>query len=519
MNRSDYGLRNVYISTLPRHVDDFNGHPIFWSDEDLQRILGTYTVAYHSVRNLQQMIKHEYDIISSIISRRKEKYNTTAPNDGTDIPLSFEQYRIARVNVLSRSFGTGPIPLTSDLELKERIMNIHAYLPYLNFTNGHHVMVPILDQLNHRGQDYNVDFAYNIRNQSFVVHTNKLIPIGHDIIDHYGKHKSSHLFAKYGFINYDSSGYNEAAIALWYNLYFPYDDNTDEFITRLNKMQMLRYLQYDDGYESCIGDPQIVLITNATNHDSQLQQYITAAWRLKQMKYKILLSIFGLQSSRWNVQMSPQMRGHFVETSSDNLQQRRRQQRPGSIQSDHVQTLLSTCRLLVLRHDDYNDSAIDVLQNGILKNDRAFRLSSQYSSTIVDHRDQALEFRTYMCLARMIQTAMSRFPRSTVSKQLEYMEHLEITMSHEKQSNVSLRQNLMIAHLHYSEMQVLETLKRVVFSHLRQYYSDWMSHAANRSTGTGGIASNDTIIYYTMSDQPCTFKKYLQPLLNLKYHL
>ena len=82
----------------------------------------------------------------------------------------------------------------------------------------------------------------------------------------------------------------------WHNLHFPYDDIADEFITRLSvqeerkyRLQMLRYLQYDDGYKSCVGDPQIALTTNATNHDSQLHKYMKAPWRLKQMKYNNLI--------------------------------------------------------------------------------------------------------------------------------------------------------------------------------------------------------------------------------------
>ena len=517
-------LRNVYVSTLPRNVDEFNDHPIFWSDDDLKRLLGTYTVTYHSVRHLQQMIQHEFDILSSILMQQPEMPTTGTP--ATDFSLSYDQYRIARVNVLSRSFGTGPIPSSSDVELQERLNFIQTNLPYLNFTNGHHVMVPILDQLNHHGQDYNVDFAYNIRNQSFMVHSKTLIPIGHEIIDHYGKHTSSHLFAKYGFINYDSSDYHEATIALWHALHFPYDDddNTDKLATRLSvqeerkyRMQMLRYLQYDDGYETCIGDPSIVLTNDDNVHDPQHQQFMTAAWKLKQLKYKILLSIVGPQSSRWIIQMSPTQSRNSDGSRSDSQKQRRRQKQPtGHIKSDHIQTLLSTCRLFVLRHDDYNGTAVDLLENSM--RNHSFHLSSPvYSTTnssygkndshIMDHHKQAFEFRSYMCLARMIQTAMTRFPQPTASKQLEYMEHLEAILSSEAKTNVSWT----IAHMHYSEMQALETLKQIVFGHLRQYFSAWMSRAPN----IGSIISNATTVLYTMRDQPCTFQQHLKPLLHL----
>ena len=283
MEQTVYKLRNAYVATLSRHVDEFQDHPIFWSDDDLQRMLGTQTVAYHSVRHFQKMIQHEYDVVSSIILQQEEIPIATSTN--TDIPLSYDQYRIARVSVLSRSFGTGPIPLSLDAVLQERVGTIHTHLPRLKFTNGHHVMVPILDQLNHHGQDYNVDFSYHVKNQSFIAHSNTVIPMGHEIIDHYGKHTLSHLFAKYGFINYDSSDYNEATIALWHDLHYPYDGDDDvELSTRLSdqeerkyQMQMLRYLQYDDGYESCIGDPHIVRTTDGVDHDPQQQQYFVGA--------------------------------------------------------------------------------------------------------------------------------------------------------------------------------------------------------------------------------------------------
>ena len=148
----------------------------------------------------------------------------------------------------------------------------------------------------------------------------------------------------------------------------------------------------------------------------------------------------------------------------------------------------------------------------------SFHLSSPvYSTTnssygkndshIMDHHKQAFEFRSYMCLARMIQTAMTRFPQPTASKQLEYMEHLEAILSSEAKTNVSWT----IAHMHYSEMQALETLKQIVFGHLRQYFSAWMSRAPN----IGSIISNATTVLYTMRDQPCTFQQHLKPLLHL----
>jgi hypothetical protein len=537
---------NVYLATLPRHIEEFNGHPIFWSQDELQRNLGTYTVTYHTVRHLQQMIQYEYDVILSLMASQPLEISTVSLQN-TDIPpLSLEQYRIARVNVLSRSFGTGPIPLSSDVELDERLSYIYSHLPHLNFTNGHHVMVPILDQWNHHGQEYNVDFAYNIKHQSFMVHSNQMIPMGHEIIDHYGKHTSSHLFAKYGFINYDSSDYSEATIALWHNLHFPYDhgDNVSDVIYRRRiiqderkyRMQLLRYLQYDDGYETCIGDPQIISTNSNINYDSQnqqqqhhqQQQFMTAAWNMKQLKYQILLSIVGPQSSRWIIQMSPELRSrsNHAQQSPSRHQQQQQQKPPGQIKADHIQTLLSTCRLLVVRHDDYNGTAMNMLQNAIHDNDQNFILPSPFYGTrpsssnrdaIIDHHNHAFEFRTYMCLARMIQTAMSRFPRSTVSKQWEYIEHLKTFLSskHDPNHEAELRRNWTIAHIQYSEIQVLETLKQIVFSHLRQHYSDWMNHQRHGNS----ISNNDTTILYAIRDQPCTFQQYLQPLLSMNYRL
>ena len=529
----------LYFATLPRHVHEFHDHPIFWSTQDLSRRLGTFTVAYHSVRQLQHMIQWEYDSFLPSMTATK------TPSSNIDMPIiiSYDQYRIARVNVLSRSFGTGPIPLASDAELRERLMNVQSYAPHLNFTNGHHVMVPILDQLNHHGQDYNVDFTYDLRNQSFVVRSNTMIPVGHEIMDHYGKHTSSHLFAKYGFINYDSSDYNEATIALWHNLPVPYQgdhhsNNNDAVVPeeRKYRLQMLRYLQYDDGYHTCIGDP-LQLKVNDSNMPQQ--PFLAAAWKLKQLKYKILLTMAGRRSSHWVIQMSPAKSPRSTTTNRGGPPQ------PPHIKSEQqVQQLLSTCRLLVLRHDDFKGTATDILSQ--IYNEQSFHLSSPFlhhnddakeenMMTMGQHDDDddnksnqnshALEFRTYMCLARMVQTAMMRFPRSTVSKQWEYiaetLEPLRSSMDDDDdQTNnehvtSSWRRNWTIAHLHYSELLALETLKQIVFSHLRQHYSDWMSTVVPNTDRDMIQSHNDTTILYTMRDEPCTFQQYLQPLLNL----
>jgi hypothetical protein len=93
------------------------------------------------------------------------------------------------------------------------------------------------------------------------------IPPMQDIMVSYGKYTDTHLFAKFGFVNGDGSGYTEASIATMhpclldvgmgqqFNYLVDFGNGTKittEYDYEAQKRSMVNYLRYDDGYDDCI---------------------------------------------------------------------------------------------------------------------------------------------------------------------------------------------------------------------------------------------------------------------------
>jgi SET domain len=436
----NHPILQEYLSILPNTVDDFAFHPILWPDQELEVLLGTYTSTYDHVIGLRRTVNDEY---------------TAFAKASTDFAsqISYEQYQVARLNVLTRSFGTGKLQ-SSDVPEDEIVY--YRTTAGVDLSNGCHAMVPILDMYNHHAKP-NVDFSYHSNKHAFVVTAVRVIPAGAEIFDSYGKRTDSDLFAKYGFVNGDGSEYTQASLALWHHV------DPDSYASRSNDLlqlnkQLLRYLQYDDGYESCV-----------------LQLDADAAWELKRLKYRHLRMV-AILPQRWVVRMPPRDMMSRPGTSS----QRPITLQPPAFDMRHLQfdgsILFSTCRLIVLTHGDYNGTAVELLQANL-----------QNSSFVLPPTRDALEFRTLMCIARMAQTALGRFG-VTMQAQLDQVSALNRAAF---QSS-----NWTIAHLRLGEIQTLEALKQTAFAGLRSFQDRIDSEPA-----------------FSMRDNPCPLQA-LQSLLD-----
>merc|ERR1712238_437600 len=106
-----------------------------------------------------------------------------------------------------------------------------------------------------------------------------------DIIVSYGKYTDQHLFAKFGFVPKDGSGYTECGINVMHRIlgdiglgkqfsYLPFegsDNDDDDEIQRRKKRQrqdLRRYMIYDDGHDECIRSLKTTTTNTNTNNNN-----------------------------------------------------------------------------------------------------------------------------------------------------------------------------------------------------------------------------------------------------------
>jgi hypothetical protein len=322
---------------------------------------------------------------------------------------------------------------------------------------------------NHHGKP-NVGFAYDDKVSSFVISAARGgIKAGAEVMDSYGKHTDTHLFAQYGFVSGDGSDYTEATLAVYHQpesivTSVSQDDQRidEKKIYDQLQAQVLAYLQHDDGYEECVTEQ---------HHD---------AWAFKHWKYPYIFQLATKKNS-WTVMMTPRNPKSRPATSSnipisDEVPRFDKRRIEFAVNPD---ALFSMCRLLSLTHHDYNGTAGSLLQENMFNVD----------TLILPPTKDALEFRTLMCMARLTQTALSRFGVSVAD-----MEDQVTRLNREPGAFQS--RNWTAAHLKLGEMQTLEALKGVAFAGLRAFPDEM----------------NSTAPEHKMRDKPCP-RANLEPLL------
>jgi hypothetical protein len=356
-------LRSYYFS-FPTNL---TYHPIFWSELQLQKLLNIRSHAYSVVRAYRDMVQSEYQALREI---------------EPDIPL--ETYQGFRVLVLSRSFGTGPPEMdeaTSQIQLSAELEGYNQTLG-VDLTSGCRAMVPILDMYNHHA---NPNVAWRYEKRAFIITASRRIEKHQNLYDSYGTYTDSHLFAKFGFQNGDGSAPTDASIAVLHRLmdpglqqqfnYIPHDKTVYHRILENQKLVMVRYLQFDDGYAECIVNPDSI------------------PYKLKKVKLQHLLRI-AHDPKRWIVHMPPR---NPKASPHDDLPDRAPSFHKKFFPGFDASRVMSTCRLIVLNEADFLGDALHYLDE---------YLRSEVDGVDVPYQTDELEYRALMCLARLAGIAL-----------------------------------------------------------------------------------------------------------------
>jgi hypothetical protein len=201
--------------------------------------------------------------------------------------------------------------------------------------------------------------AYDKRKPAFMIDAKKSIPSsGWELFDSYGKFTDSHLFAKFGFLNGDGSGWTQASLALFHRIldtgmdqefsYLPSNDEAIGVAKTYQRKHLSRYLQYDDGYTDCI--------KGTDTHPEQFE--------LKKLKLDHLVRIANNRKS-WIVNVPPRApKSQPAESSDVLISEAIPEIDPGTVRIDFSK-LIETCRIISIVNSDYGGKATEVLKNNL----------------------------------------------------------------------------------------------------------------------------------------------------------
>ena len=401
-------MRASYFRSLPSWEELSAYHPILKSRSDLQSMLGHHSWNFAVVVMYQEMVNSEYEALataSPLVFGRQ---------------ISLKEYQASRIHVLSRSFNPGSGACSSEAEkflssnaLEKLQSDWGIQISEGLFDEGCHAMVPILDTLNSHPHP-NVVYDYHSGKRAFVITAKSGIHPQWELMNSYGKFSDSHLYAKFGFVNGDGSGYTQVSIALFhrpldvqmsqeYSLVpnkIKYDSRSDdsfsptEKIPDFQKVNMKRYLMYDDGYDSCVQ-----------------KDLHPEAFKLKWLKWQHLAKITN-NPKFWVATLKPRLpKSHPRQSSNLLIREVPPEVNPQKLGLD-MTNLVDTCRLLALTVDDFEGKAIDLL-NENLGND----------TFVVPKGSQALEYRSLMFMARLSGMALMQYP---VNIKKEYQNALQL---------------------------------------------------------------------------------------------
>lgn len=122
-----------YLKLLPSSEQSMY-HPLMWEKQNLKEALGAHSLNYAVALAYRDMVESEY---AALVKASNGRYSDL---------VSELDYKVARVNVLSRSFNPGPGSPEEEMDSEE--MELYSELGF-NFTSGCQALVPILDMLNH----------------------------------------------------------------------------------------------------------------------------------------------------------------------------------------------------------------------------------------------------------------------------------------------------------------------------------------------------------------------------------
>jgi len=209
----DKSFFKPYYDILPKTLSNM---PIFWSDEELSYLEGSYLLAQIADRN--DAITDDYHAICEIAPELPEIAN-------------LDEFKWARMCVCSRNFG---------LQI-----------------DGHRTsaLVPHADMLNHY-RPRETKWTFDDETQSFTITTLQSIPAGAQVYDSYGQKCNHRFLLNYGFAvedNREIDGFcpNEVSLELGLIPTDPLYDEKNEFWTR------------GDGPSGSPGGPSVALAASA----------------------------------------------------------------------------------------------------------------------------------------------------------------------------------------------------------------------------------------------------------------
>jgi len=386
-----------FLNILPSYHEmqdemSTHSHPVVWNEEELYSFFGKLTPSFRLLKGYRNMIHSEYLAFCKTSAEFKQY-------------VTEKEYTAMRLNVISRSFGPGP---PSREEEKNGIFGTNSLMEELqlykkeagvDLTKGSRAMSPILDMWDHHAKP-NVEWKYDNLQRAFIIRAIDRIPPMQDIMVSYGKYTDTHLFAKFGFVNGDGSGYTEASIAIMHPLLdigmgqqFTYlvdfrngTKITTDYDYEAQKRALVNYLRYDDGYDYCV--------TKENN---------PKGYRLKILKLRHLQKIAN-DYDRWTFRIAPRNERSKPSMSSEiPISTKVPQFDSRSIKFDGSK-IISTCRLIALTEGDFDGKAIEKLEKELVN-----------QNLFIEKQTDQLELRALAVLSRLTTGALHLYPSNTQS--------------------------------------------------------------------------------------------------------
>lgn len=437
-------LRALYFRSLPTFKELSDFHPLLKSRNELKDMLRHHSWNYAVVVMYQEMIDSEYKALAAVSPLGFGKH------------ISIKDYQTARIHVLSRSFNPGSDACSAEAEKQlspDEIRSIRTDwdIPSSEplFGEGCHAMVPILDTLNSHPRP-NVVYKYDSEKEAFVITAKTSIDPQWEVMNSYGKFSDPHLYAKFGFVTGDGSGYTQASIALYHRpldygiaeytlvpkkVTDSYDDDSTSPLDKIpvfQKKNLKRYLAFDDGYDYCVQ-----------------QDLHPEAFRLKQLKLVHLAKIAN-NPKAWITTVGPRDKGSRPRKSSDLLISPVPPQMHTTNLNMDITPIVETCRLLALTVDDFDGNAIQVLEDNV----------GNSTFVVNDPGNEALEYRSLMFLGRMSGNALLQYP---IEPKKEFENAFDLN-----KKNAFGTSEWTASHLRLGEMQTLKILAGSVINHAQR---------------------------------------------------
>lgn len=443
-----------YFDILPTYKTLQAFHPALWSERRLSSLLEPHSWSFVVARGYQDMLRSEYTAF------------TTASFDFRK-QVTEEQYMTMRVNVMSRSFGTGPLTKREALPNQSLEDELQFYQDNMgvNLTKGCHAMVPILDMYDHHPIP-NVGWEYVSHERAFVIKALMPIAPGQEIMDSYGKYTDAHLFSKFGFVNGDGSAYTEASLSGLHKpldigmreqfSYLPFSGEIEERLKNHQKQLLSRYLVFDDGYTECIQ-----------------KELHPEAFELKKLKLEHLNRIAN-DPKRWVLRMPPRTERSLPAKSTEVPIRYDPPDFDVNRLNLDASKIIETCRLISLTNDDFDGNATAVLKEALEHDEPLF----------IDNQGNDLEYRALTCLSRLSAIARWRY-KQELDEEMALVRELTHEAFHSRMWTA--------AQVRLGEIQTLEVLHRVAISGVMEM--------TNRIQMEANTDSLDVIPH--MHEQPC----------------